>query len=112
MKDPQAQRDAAMLLAVLEHSAFDDLDFGAGGSPRAIFEGWQTRLENNGQTRPLSEKQRSWLEGIARRLEIDLGARNLVSSGVVKVRPKERESLQQFLGSLVRPELPYHRRPK
>lgn len=111
MKDPQAQRDAALLLAILDHDAFDELPFD-GGSPRQIFEGWQTRLKNNGETKPLSEKQRNWLEGVARRLDVDLGAQNLVSSGAVKVRPKERESLQQFLGSLDRPELPYHRRPK
>ncbi len=109
MKDPQAQRDAALLFAVLEHDAFEDLPF-AGGSPREIFEGWSARLKSNGETRPLSEKQRNWLEGVARRLDIDLGAQNLVSSGVVKIKPKEREQLQQFLGSLSRPNLPPHRR--
>ncbi len=109
--DPQAKRDEQQLLAVLEHDAFDELQFD-GGSPREIFEGWAVRLKNNGCARPLSEKQRNWLEGVARRLDVDLGARNLVSSGAVKVRSQERENLQQFLGSLDRPELPYHRRPK
>lgn len=109
MKDPQAQRDARTLLAVLEHPAFDDLQFD-GGSPRAIFEGWADRLKSNGESRPLSEKQRAWAEGVARRLDIDLGATNLISSGVVKVRPKERERFDAFIGSLVRPTLPPHKR--
>ena len=107
--DPRARRDRELLIAVLEHPAFEDLQFD-GGSPREIFDGWLTRLENNGCTRPLSNKQRTWLEGIARRLDIDLGAENLVSSGALRVRPGERESLQQFLGSLDRPKAPPHRR--
>ncbi len=110
-KNPQAERDAQLLTAVLEHHAFDDLQFD-GGSPRDVFEGWAEWLKNNGCTRPLSAKQRSWLEGVARRLDVDLGAQNLVSSGQVVVKPKERESLQQFLGSLDRPTLPPHRRVK
>ncbi len=110
-KDPQAERDAQLLTLVLEHHAFDDLQFD-GGSPREVFEGWAERLKSNGATRPLSDKQRAWLEGVARRLDVDLGAQNLVSSGQVKVKPGERERLQEFLGSLDRPLLPPHRRPK
>ncbi len=108
-KDPRAERDAQLIAAVLEHHAFDDLQFD-GGSPREVFEGWAERLKHNGCTNPLSDKQRTWLEGVARRLHIDLGASNLISSGQVKVLPSERESLQEFLGSLHRPELPPHRR--
>ncbi len=110
-QDPQALRDRDLLAAVLEHHAFDDLQFD-GGSPREIFEGWAERLKNNNCARPLSEKQRNWLEGVARRLDIDPGAANLVSSGAVKVKPRERESLQSFLDSLDRPLAPPHRRNK
>lgn len=107
--DPQAQRDFALLMAVLEHDSFDGLQFD-GGSPREVFEGWQARLKANGQSRPLSEKQRTWLEGVARRLEVDLGAQNLFSSGALKVKPSEVASLKVFLGSLDRPKLPPHKR--
>lgn len=108
-QDPQAKRDALLLHAVLEHDAFDELQFD-GGSPRETFEGWAERLKKNACTNPLSIKQRQWLEGIARRLEIDLGAANLVSSGAMVIKPKERESLREFLGTLDRPTLPPHRR--
>ncbi len=110
-KDPRATRDAQLIHLVLEHPGFDDLQFD-GGSPREVFEGWETRIKNNGETTPLTTKQRSWLEGVARRLDVDLGAVNLVSSGQVKVSKKESESLQTFLSSLDRPALPPHRRPK
>lgn len=109
MTDPHAQRDRATCVAVLEHHAFDDLQFD-GQHPREIFDGWLKRLDNNGCTRPLSERQRLWIEGVARRLDIELGALNLVSTGAVKVKPKERENLQQFLDGLDRPTLPPHRR--
>lgn len=105
----QALRDRDLTIAVLEHHALDDLQFD-GEHPREIFDGWRKRLDNNNCTRPLSDKQRAWLEGVARRLDIELGAANLVSMGAVKVKPKERESLQAFIGSLVRPTLPPHRR--
>lgn len=110
-QDDRALRDRRLLVAVLEHHGFDDLAFD-GGSPREVFDGWLKRLDNNGCTRPLTDKQRAWLEGVARRLDVDLGAENLVSSGAVKVKPKERESLQQFLDTLDRPSLPPHRRPR
>ena len=110
-RDEQAIRDRDLLTLVLEHHAFDELPFD-GGSPREVFEGWAERLKNNNCTRPLSAKQRSWLEGVARRLDIELGSANLVSSGVVKVKPAERASLQSFLNTLDRPALPPHRRPK
>lgn len=96
-------------MAVLEHHAFDDLEFD-GGSPREVFDGWAERLKKNGCTRPLSEKQRSWLEGVARRLDIDMGAANLVSSGAVRIKPGEQKRLDEFLNSLDRPKLPPHRR--
>jgi hypothetical protein len=108
-QDPQALRDRALVTAVLEHGAFDDLTFD-GSSPREIFEGWAERLKTNNCTRPLSEKQRAWIEGVARRLDIDLGAQNLISSGAVKVKPKEQAALHEFLGTLDRPTLPPHRR--
>ncbi len=110
-QDPQAVRDRDLLAAVLEHHAFDDLQFD-GGSPREIFEGWADRLKSNSCSRPLSLKQRQWLEGVARRLDLDPGAANLISSGVVQVKPKERESLQSFLATLERPLAPPHRRNK
>lgn len=110
-QDAQAKRDFDTLTAVLQHDGFDELPFD-GGSPREIFEGWMARLTANNCTRPLSEKQRAWLEGVAARLDIATSAHNLVSSGVVKVKPKERESLQAFLGTLDRPKLPPHRMPR
>lgn len=108
-QDEQAKRDNDLLTAVLEHEGLDLLPFD-GGSPREVFEGWHKRLANNNCTRPLSEKQRKWLEGVAARLDIDTGAKNLVSSGAMVVKPKERENLNAFLGSLDRPNLPPHRR--
>ena len=108
-QDASAVRDLGLLGQVLEHEGFDELTFD-GGSPREVFEGWQKRLQNNGCTRPLSEKQRSWLEGVAGRLGIDGGSQNLISSGAMVVKPKERENLNAFLGSLDRPNLPPHRR--
>lgn len=110
-QDAQAKRDHDLLTAVLQNEGLDELPFD-GGSPREVFEGWQLRLTNNNCTRPLTEKQRAWLEGVAGRLDIATSAHNLVSSGVVKVKPKERESLQAFLDTLDRPKLPPHRRPK
>lgn len=108
-QDTQALRDLELLGQVLEHDKFDELQFD-GGSPREIFEGWQKRLQSNGCTRPLSEKQRNWLEGVAGRLDIDPGATNLISSGAMVVKPKERENLNAFLSTLERPTLPPHRR--
>ncbi len=108
-QDRQALRDRDLIHLVLEHHAFDDLQFD-GEHPREVFDGWLKRLVNNNCTRPLTEKQRKWLEGVAGRLDIEIGAMNLISSGAVKVKPKERESLQTFLGTLQRPTLPPHRR--
>jgi hypothetical protein len=98
-QDPQARRDDELLRAVLEHPGLDELHFD-GGSPREVFEGWAERLKSNGCTKPLSAKQRQWLEGVAKRLDVDVGSANLVSSGAVAIKPKERESLRQFLDSL------------
>ena len=108
--DPQAVRDRELLVAVFEHPGFEHLDHGDAGDPREIFDGWLKRLENNGSTRPLSEKQRNWLHAIARKLDLDTGAENLVSSGAMVVKPKERENPIAFLNTLDRPNLPPHRR--
>lgn len=110
-RDEQAVRDRALVAAILEHPGFDELTFD-GGSPREIFDGWAKRLDNNNCARPLSAKQRTWLNGVAKRLDIEPEAENLVSSGAVVVKPKERESLQAFLSTLDRPSLPPHRRVK
>jgi hypothetical protein len=51
----------------------------------------------------LTPKQRSWVESVARAIGVDIGAAptaNLVSSGQVKVTPKERASLAAFQASL------------
>jgi polyhydroxyalkanoate synthesis regulator phasin len=58
----------------------------------------------------LTSKQREWATELALRLDVDLGAANLVSSGKVRASEKERASVKAFVDSLDRPKLPPHRR--
>jgi hypothetical protein len=61
--------------------------------------------------RTLTQKQRHWANSVHERLGLDPGTENLVSSGRVKVTPRERKELGRFLDSLgPRPTLPPHRR--
>jgi hypothetical protein len=48
----------------------------------------------------LTPRQRDWVEGVHKRLGLDPGAENLVSSGQLRVTEEERDSLKGFLGTL------------
>jgi hypothetical protein len=67
----------------------------------------------SGRWAKLTDKQHSWAKAVAVRLGIDEpAAENLVSSGKLLVKQAERDNLNKFLGTLDRPKLPPHRRPK
>jgi hypothetical protein len=48
----------------------------------------------------LTPRQRDWAEGVHKRLGLDPGTENLISSGRVKVTAKEMESVKGFLDTL------------
>jgi hypothetical protein len=53
-----------------------------------------------GRFQKLTPRQRDWAEGVHKRLGLDPGTENLVSSGRVKVTEEQRTELQGFLGTL------------
>lgn len=63
------------------------------------FREWLDKLES-GAWKELSHRQRQWLDDMCERLGIDPGAENLVSSGAMKVTPRERAELKKFVDSL------------
>jgi len=53
-----------------------------------------------GKFQKLTKRQRDWAEWTHKRLGLDPGAANLVSSGQLRVTEAEREDLKGFLGTL------------
>ncbi len=71
--------------------------------PDEAREPFQSMLDGLPLRRALTEKQRAWVEGVARAIGVDIGAspaENLVSSGKMRVLPEERKSLAKFQQSL------------
>lgn len=67
--------------------------------PDDVREPFQGMLEGLAKWHALTQKQRAWVESVARTVGVDIGAapaENLVSSGKVRVRPEERISLAAF----------------
>jgi hypothetical protein len=95
--------DAELLEEVLRQDLPDD-----------VREPFQNMLDGLPKWQALTQKQRAWVESVARTVGVDIGAapaENLVSSGKMKVTDKERASLAQFQQSLgALPTLPPHRR--
>jgi CHAD domain-containing protein len=63
------------------------------------FQGMLRDLTSRKYTK-LTPRQRDWAEKSHKRLNLDPGAVNLVSSGKVKVTEEERKGLQEFVSSL------------
>ena len=55
---------------------------------------------HSGKFQKLTVRQRDWAEGVHRRLGLDPGTENLVSSGRVKVTEEQRSDLKKFLDTL------------
>lgn len=84
--------DAELLEEVLTRDLPDD-----------VREPFQNMLEGLSRWHALTQKQRAWVESVARTVGVDIGAapaENLVSSGKMRVRPEERASLAAFHQSL------------
>lgn len=82
-----------MLSACLEReSELDD-------ETREAFWAWHSQLVEK-RYRSLTQRRRAWLDAICKKLEIEPGSANLVSSGKVKPLATERESLAAFHASL------------
>jgi hypothetical protein len=65
-----------------------------GSVAAEAFRRWRGEFES--RRRVLSPRERQWLDDCCRRLGIDDGTMNLVSTGAVKVTQAERDSLGQF----------------
>ena len=88
------QRDRRMLKALLLCEEIED-------DEREAFDDMYDQIEGRRRDE-LTHRQRSWVEKVffKHNLDREEPAKNLVSSGQVKVTKKERESLQKFLDSL------------
>ncbi len=53
-----------------------------------------------GKFQKLTPRQRDWAEGVHKKLGLDPGTENLISSGKLKVTEEQRAGLQDFLGTL------------
>jgi hypothetical protein len=88
------QKDRKMLKALLLCEEIEE-------DEREAFNDMYDRVESH-RVDELTSRQRAWVEKVYFRHNLDREepAKNLVSSGKVKVTQKERESLQKFLDSL------------
>lgn len=86
------KQEAELIRECLEHEGIDEQSANAFGP-------WLDSLER-GAFRSLSELRREWLLRVCRRLGIETGSENLVSTGVVKPSAAERASLKAFHESL------------